>query len=353
MSKEGTEWRFYTGNEIMVLATGFLLEELKSKNKLKATNLIIKTAVTTNFLTVLAKEYNVQIEPDLLVGIKFVAEIMNRLEKEGRIEDFLIGGEESHGSTCGNYIRDKDTSAPAILLCELASHEKLKGRTIGQYLDSLYEKFGYYRNYLTEIRLPGAEGMSLMALIQSELRKNPPEKFGDFKVVEIKDYWQGSPFVSETDRVARNVILLRFKTPELFRSIQVTIRPSGTEPKTKMYFEIGLLPQKNPNLIEEKERVEALLNELEKAVMRYCYKIIGIDFPDRGFLLFWQLAATEKMHYFEIEDEIAGLSNEADKNIRSQKLAKLLEFLGSNPVEKVDKAFKAKYNMGINEYLKL
>ena len=93
--------------------------------------------------------------------------------------------------------------------------------------------------------------------------------------------------------------------------------------------------------------------KLEKAVIKYCYKIIGIDFPDRGFLLFWQLSATEKMHYFEIEPQIEALVNETERNVRDQKLNELLEFLGSNPIEKVDKAFIAKNGKGIREFLNL
>ncbi len=353
MSKESEGWRFYTGNEIMVLATAYLLEEKQKQGSLKSSNVIVKTAVTTNFLKVLAKEYRVEIVPDLLVGIKYVADVMNNLESEGRIDDFLIGGEESHGSVAGNYIRDKDTSVPAILISELASREKDKGSSLGQYLDGLYDKYGYFRNYLTEIRLPGAEGMSKMALIQEDLRSNPPKTMGDFEISEQLDFWKGDPFLSETDKVSRNVIILRFKPIAPFASIQVTIRPSGTEPKTKMYFEIGMVPNEQSSLEQEKQEADTFLKELEKAVIKYCYKIIGIDFPDRGFLLFWQLSATEKMHYFEIEPQIEALVNETERNVRDQKLNELLEFLGSNPIEKVDKAFIAKNGKGIREFLNL
>jgi phosphoglucomutase/phosphomannomutase len=120
-----------------------------------------------------------------------------------------------------------------------------------------------------------------------------------------------------------------------------------------MYFEIGMLPNEQSALEQEKEEAEKFLKELEKAVIKYCYKIIGIDFPDRGFLLFWQLSATEKMHYFEIEPKIEELVNESDKAVREQKLGELLDFLGSNPIEKVDKAFIAKNSKGIREFLEL
>ena len=87
--------------------------------------------------------------------------------------------------------------------------------------------------------------------------------------------------------------------------------------------------------------------------MQYCYKLLGVDFPDRGFLLFWQLPLDDKLKYFEIEDEIANLKNISDKKNRRKKLDNLLSFLGANPVEKIDKAFQVKYQAGVLEYLDL
>ena len=87
--------------------------------------------------------------------------------------------------------------------------------------------------------------------------------------------------------------------------------------------------------------------------MQYCYKLLDVDFPDRGFLLFWQLPLDDKLRYFEIEEQIANLKNFSDANVRKADLDKLMAFLGANPVEKVDKAFQEKYKAGILEYLGL
>ena len=87
--------------------------------------------------------------------------------------------------------------------------------------------------------------------------------------------------------------------------------------------------------------------------MQYCYRLLGVDFPDRGFLLFWQLPLNDKLKYFEIENEIVNLKNTVDRGARKNELEKLLLFLGANPVEKVDKAFREKYTAGILEYLEL
>ena len=87
--------------------------------------------------------------------------------------------------------------------------------------------------------------------------------------------------------------------------------------------------------------------------MQYCYRLLDIDFPDRGFLLFWQLPLVDKLKYFEIEDDIVNLKNISNPGDRKAQLEKLLNFLGANPVQKIDKAFEAKFNMGILEYLDL
>ncbi len=187
MSKEADGWQFYTGNEIGILITAYLLSELKSKSLLKTTNSIVKTIVTTNLIEKIALNYGIKITSDLLVGFKYIGEIMEKMQMDGTIDDFLLGIEESNGSIAGDYIREKDGLAPGILLAELASKLKEEGKTIGQYLNEVYLEFGYYMNYLTEIRLPGAEGMSSIAKIQKHLRETEPKNIGEFVVQEYID----------------------------------------------------------------------------------------------------------------------------------------------------------------------
>lgn len=353
MSKEKDTWRFYNGNEIGVLITKYILTELKDTGKLLPSNVLVKTVVTTNLISVLAKSYGVKIESDLLVGFKYIAEIMDNLEVSGKIADFLFGMEESHGYTAGNYIREKDAAVAAILIAELASKLKNQGMTLGQFLDSIYEEHGYFLNYLTEIRLPGAEGMSSIAKIQNYFREQKPQTFGDFKVKSFTDRWDGDEFLSPTDKDSRNLLILNFETGDALHQLQVIIRPSGTEPKLKVYFEIGVRPDPSKTLEEIKDLAAGYKDRLEKEVITFMYSIIGIDFPKRGFLLFWQLPAQDKMKYFEIEPEIENLKLIENLEERKSRLAELLKFLGSNPIEKVDKAFREKYQQGILEFLDL
>jgi phosphomannomutase len=353
MSKEADGWQFYTGNEIGILITAYLLSELKSKSLLKTTNSIVKTIVTTNLIEKIALNYGIKITSDLLVGFKYIGEIMEKMQMDGTIDDFLLGIEESNGSIAGDYIREKDGLAPGILLAELASKLKEEGKTIGQYLNEVYLEFGYYMNYLTEIRLPGAEGMSSIAKIQKHLRETEPKNIGEFVVQEYIDKWDGDPFLSPTDKDSRNLLVMKIAHDEKLSQLQVIIRPSGTEPKLKFYFEIGVDSTKVADLEEMKKYAKSVREALEKDMLKYCYKIIGIDFPDRAFLLFWQLPAQVKMQYFVIEKDIEQLKQIADVDARRTKLNDLLKFLGSDPIDKVDKAFIAKNQIGILKYLEL
>jgi len=106
-------------------------------------------------------------------------------------------------------------------------------------MDAINRKYGFYRNYLTEIRLLGAVGRDRIDSIQQTLRAAPPKRFGDFEVIDFEDCQDRLPIVSETDRSSKDVLIFRFKPVQGTSSMRATIRPSGTEPKTKLYLEIG------------------------------------------------------------------------------------------------------------------
>jgi phosphoglucomutase len=201
---------------------------------------IIKTEVTSSLIDTIATENGVQCIGDLLVGFKYIGERMNRLEAEGRQGDFILGTEESHGFLMGNYARDKDAAGAAVWLAELASRLKADGRTLVDYLNGIYAKYGYCHNYLTEIRLLGAKGIGRIKKIMDHLRENDILAVGDFKVEEKIDRWKGDPqpHLSRTDTSSRNVLILKLRDLPETRSIRITVRPSGTEPKFKIYIEV-------------------------------------------------------------------------------------------------------------------
>jgi len=351
MVKHKSEWVFLNGDQIYSILAGYIEEKTHNSRK---TGIMIKTAPTTGLAVKICAANNIELIGDLLVGYKYIADVMNRLEKENRINDFLFAGEESYGYSSGNYIREKDACVGSIWLSELAAELKPQGKTIIDYLDEIYSKYGYFRNHQTEIRMLGAIGFENMHRIMDNLRKNSPAAYGKFKIKSVEDGWNRLPFISGTDKVSKNMLV--FNIEPLISgvdSMRITIRPSGTEPKLKIYFEVGSNPMPPEKLGEAKLLFESLTEELKREAMKYWYKIIGVDFPDRGFLLFWQLPLELKMKYFEIEPKIEALKEISDVAVRKKKLSEMLAFLGSGAINKVDKAFIAKNKVALKKYLGL
>ncbi len=349
MSKEDHGWHFYTGNEICILTTSYILEKYTKKWLLRPEHTLAKTLVTTEFMTVLAREYGIWIEGDLLVWIKYIADFINKLDADWRIDDFLIWWEESHWINM-YHDREKDWAVAALLLAEIASECKDQWTTLFQHLNKLYEKFWYYHSYLTEIRLPWAEGMSQIAKIQKAFREKLPTSFWEFAVKDVVDRLDGDDFVSTTDKVSRNIIVMTFDSPYDNSFLKCTVRPSGTEPKTKFYFELW---NTAGDVLAQTSKTKEVRKKLEIELLTFAYATIWIDFPERGFLLFWQMPAQQKMKYFDLEEDIAALKDIENKEERETSLAWLLKVFWSNPVEKTTHAFEARYWVSMLEYLEL
>jgi phosphoglucomutase/phosphomannomutase len=354
-ARHNNSFEFIDGNEIGVLLTHYVISKYKAKGILSDESTVIKTGVTTSLIEDIARENNVICIGDLLVGFKYIGDEINKLEKNNKLQDFVIGAEESHGILTGDYCRDKDAAGAAVWISELAAELKKDGKTLIDALDEIYSRYGYCHNHLTEIRLLGAKGMEQIADIMAHLRNNPVESFGEFVVQDKFDRWEGEPqpHLSLTDTASRNVLIFSLAALPGVKSMKLTVRPSGTEPKVKMYFEVFAEPSSLEEIHAEKLRIINIRERLEKEFMHYCYELLGVDFPERGFLVFWQLPLTDKLKYFDIEDQIADLRTIPDIGERKTRLDRMLEFLGANPVEKVDEAFKAKYEVGILEYLGL
>jgi phosphoglucomutase len=348
-------WEFMNGNEIGILLTHYGIRQFKARGMLQPESTIIKTDVTTSLIDRMAAAHEVQCIGDLLVGFKYIGEEMNRLEGDGWMDGFILGTEESHGFLMGNYARDKDAAGAAVWLTEYAAELKESGRTLVDELDRIYADYGYCHNYLTEIRLLGAAGMEQIQQIMDHLRQHTVKTFGEFGVQSKRDRWEGNPqpHLSRTDTSSRNVLIFQLKNQTATESMRFTVRPSGTEPKVKMYFEVIGHACAADRLAATKAEVKAICQRLEKAVMQYCYRILGIDFPERGFLLFWQLPLTDKLHYFTIEEDIAALRMVENTPDRQTRLDALIAFLGANPIEKIDAAFQARYQKSIRSYLDL
>ncbi|HZZ81342.1 MAG TPA: phospho-sugar mutase [Gemmataceae bacterium] len=237
-------FKFLNGNQIAALLTHFKLAKLTENGTMPRRPIVVKTLVTTNMVSRIARHFKTQLVDNLLVGFKYIAEVLHQLEEtgsyedvEGSVDDFVIGGEESHGILITPEIRDKDTGGSVLLMAELALECKRAGSNIIAYLHRLQAQFGYFKNDIRNIIMPGIEGKTLMARMLERLRKSPPKEIGGLAVTGIDDLldesgWMG-PFKGATDRAARNFLLF-----QLGDNARVSLRPSGTEPKAKAYIEV-------------------------------------------------------------------------------------------------------------------
>ena len=223
-----------TGNQACVLATDYSLYKLQQKNQLTPNHYVVKTIVTTDMLRSLANKYGVNIYDNLLIGFKYIGEIIRN--KENTNEVFVIGGEESYGMLKGTYARDKDGASAALVLAEFAAELKKEGKTLVDRLMELYRELGMYIETLDVAVYPGADGFATMQNIMSSLRASPPASIGDEAVTAVIDYQAltrtlDDNRVEKVDCVAGNVLVFECGSPEK----RITIRPSGTEPKLKFY----------------------------------------------------------------------------------------------------------------------
>src|SRR5262245_36490912 len=250
--KDGAgDFRFLTGNEICALVTHFKLSQLAKTGRMPASPIVVTTEVTTSMVGRIARHFNAQIVENLLVGFKYIAEVLRQLEANGSYEDvsgtpadFVIGCEESHGLQTTAELLDKDAGGAAVVLAEMALEQKRVGRTVPDYLDALARQFGYFRNEVLNVVMSGIEGRSNMVRMMEAMRKAPPKTIGGLAVTGFEDLRDENsrlgPLKGATDAASRNFLIFR-----LGDSAKVVLRPSGTEPKAKAYLEVRSVPWKS------------------------------------------------------------------------------------------------------------
>lgn len=234
--RDGDDVVLMTGNEVGAMLCEYLLSNLKEQNKLPENPVVVKSLVTTPLIEAICKEYGAEVV-DLLTGFKYIGELVTHMEKEGKEDNFIVGMEESYGYLRGIHARDKDAVVASLMIAEMAAFYKLKGMSLKQFMDSIYEKYGMYLNSVLNFAFEGASGMQKMTDIMNSLREKAPESFAGKKVVAIADY---------KESVVKDVLtgdvkeILLPKSNVLSYSLEdnskVIIRPSGTEPKIKIYI---------------------------------------------------------------------------------------------------------------------
>lgn len=219
------EYVVLTGNQVGVLLVDYYLEALKSKDRLPENGIIIKTIVTSDLGGEIAKYYGVE-SVDTLTGFKFICSKMKEYEESGKGK-FIFGYEESYGYLAGDFVRDKDGVIATMLVCEMVAYYKSRDMTLYDALEDIWSRFGYYRDELKPIVLKGKEGMEKITDIMDGLRNNPPLEIAGVKVKAVEDYLLDE----ELNLPKSNVLKYKLVDGSWF-----AIRPSGTEPKLKIYF---------------------------------------------------------------------------------------------------------------------
>ena len=224
MVKTPEGYKTFTGNMTGMLQTHYILDARKKTNNLPEDGFIVKSIVTTEMVRPMAEEYGVELR-DVLTGFKYIGQQILRSEQTGK-GTFLFGFEESYGYLCGTYARDKDAVSATMLICEMAAICKSKGVSLYEYLTTLYEKYGYYKEAVVSMDFEGIEGAAKMKEIMANMRSNPKDSYAGLKVVAVEDYLTGYKDYPKSDA-------LRIR---LENNCWVCVRPSGTEPKIKFYF---------------------------------------------------------------------------------------------------------------------
>ena len=229
------EFQPVTGNQTGVLLLDYLIGALKRSGKMPANPVALKTIVTTEMARKVAESNGVKCF-DTFTGFKFMAEKKNALEESGEGK-VIFSYEESYGYMLGDYVRDKDAVTASMLLTEMAAWYDAQGMTLFDALNALYEKYGWYAEKTHNLVMPGLDGLRDMAKLMKDLRENPPTEISGVKVIVRKDYTDGSVIDCVTGAKSRMELsgsnVLRY---ELEDGTVILVRPSGTEPKIKVYI---------------------------------------------------------------------------------------------------------------------
>ena len=229
------EFEPVTGNQTGVLLLDYLIGAMKRAGKLPEKPAALKTIVTTEMARAVAEANGLDCY-DTFTGFKFMAEKMNELESAGK-NTVIFSYEESYGYMIGHYVRDKDAVTASLLLTEMAAWYHAQGMTLFDALRSLYEKYGWYGEKTHNLVMPGLDGLEKMAALMQSLRAQPPVEIGGVKVAQYKDYSDGTVRDAATGAITPMPLsgsnVLRF---ELTDGSHIVVRPSGTEPKIKVYI---------------------------------------------------------------------------------------------------------------------
>lgn len=237
-----------SGNEVGMLLLDYICKRRISLRKMPDNPILVKTIVTIDMAKRIAEDYGVQVI-DVLTGFKFIGEQIGLLELTGEEDRFILGFEESYGYLTGGYVRDKDAVDASLMICEMFAFYKTRGLSLVEVLKRLYDKYGYCLNTLHSYTFEGAEGFQKMQQLMCKLRENPIKSIASKKVMEVRDYLVGVGDLPKSD-------VLKYL---LDGESSIVIRPSGTEPKIKVYLSVNGESEK-----DTKDTEDSICRDIEK-----------------------------------------------------------------------------------------
>lgn len=238
--------KLFTGNQVGALLVDYVIK--MNKDKLNDKSTVIKTIVTSELGAIVAKMNGLKVV-EVLTGFKFIGDIMNRFDKCG-CGEFVIGYEESYGYLVGNHARDKDAVVSSMLICEMACYYKNQGKTLVDVMEEIYEKYGYFLDKLDSYTLKGIDGVEKIQAIMKEMRNKGKDLMP--RIAVVNDYTVGIDDLPKAD-------VLKFVFDD---SSWIAIRPSGTEPKIKVYYSVKGENKKDAEKVlkERQDVINSIIN---------------------------------------------------------------------------------------------
>ena len=234
--KNGDDYVLMSGNEVGALLLNYILERRTELQNLPRDPIAVKTIVSTDICEKIAAKYGVKLV-NVLTGFKFIGDQVNRLEANGEEDRFIFGFEESYGYLSGPFVRDKDAVVASMLICEMTSYYKSKGLNLLEQYHNIEKEFGFFVNVQKSFVFEGQEGMIHMAELMNKFREEKPADVAGSKTVEVSDYKKSTALdivngkTEKIDLPKSDVLSFRFEN-----GCKAIIRPSGTEPKIKLYI---------------------------------------------------------------------------------------------------------------------
>lgn len=268
------EYVHLTGNRVGALLTDYICRKRKAAGTLGPQHFVVETLVTTPLIGAIAKSFKIRVTDNLLVGFKYIAQVMDR---DGP-ERFVLGAEESLGYLAGSYCRDKDASIAALYLCEFAAELARQQKTLLDRLDELFVEHGYYVEGQRSEACQGPKGKALIARLMDELTNHPPTSLAGIELVRVRDYrahevralpenWK------QSDLPQPQGDLMIFESARGDSEISFAARPSGTEPKIKFYFFAKTSCPAPEALQDVKAQTEARLREFQSALSAWVHQV--------------------------------------------------------------------------------